>query len=262
MRPILTPDQRIQAITLYQTGASLAAVAAQFGCSVHVIHHALKAAGISRRNPWNAVPNKPAPELLRQLYLDERKSSTEIGVMYETSFAVVCRWLKEYDIPRRSASEAKKLDMERWSYDDRLRITEASRAMFTGRPRSHKNLVNRAIGVQRSPAISKFEHMLLDALALHGITPVPQLAVDKYNIDLALPDRMLAIEVHGGNWHNTSAKKIRIDTAKAKILRQHGWTIFVVKTRRQQWVDLAVTRIMEWIMANPLLQQGELDLES
>jgi very-short-patch-repair endonuclease len=97
----------------------------------------------------------------------------------------------------------------------------------------------------------------MTALAPHDIHPIPQYAVDKYNIDLALPDNMLAIEVHGGNWHMTSAKKRAQDAEKFQVLRAHGWVILIVKTRRQCWLDLGVASIRQWLISHP---KGQLQL--
>lgn len=189
---------------------------------------------------------RPSAELLRTLYVEDRKSSTEIATLYGVAFATVCGWLELYGIPRRSASEAKKLDMERWSYEDRLRLTAVSRRLINRGNKPHNWLCLKAKGVQEHPSISKYERMILDALETEGFHPIPQYAVDKYNIDLAFPLQKLAIEIDGGCWHNTPKKRAS-DMAKEAFLRAEGWRVRRLRTRRQDWVKRAVSAIRQFI---------------
>jgi very-short-patch-repair endonuclease len=181
---------------------------------------------------------------LKRLYIDEKMSSIAIASRFECTYATICKWLHEYDIPTRTASEAKRLDMERWSREDRLRITAASRRLITGKKRSHNDLCKRAKGKQRTARMSEYEKALFEKLSALGYKPIPLFALDKFNIDLAFPELKLGIEVDGGNWHKTTRIKIAQDTAKADMLNSLGWRIIRVKTRRQDWLPIAVSSIM------------------
>lgn len=134
--------------------------------------------------------------------------------------------------------------MERLSYEEKLAITAASRAIITGKKRSHEDLCKRAIGKQRNAKPSKYEAALLAALRERGISPVLHFAFDKFNIDLALPSDRLAIEVDGGNWHRTQRRKMEADQRKQSLLEQEGWAIVRCNTRRQNWVAESIDRVM------------------
>jgi very-short-patch-repair endonuclease len=71
---------------------------------------------------------------------------------------------------------------------------------------------------------SKYELIMYEALKAKGLSPFPNLAVGRYNIDIAFQDVLLAIEVDGGNWHN-SPKKRELDHKKSKYLSSLGWNI-------------------------------------
>ena len=76
-----------------------------------------------------------------------------------------------------------------------------------------------------------------------GLDPVLHFAIDKFNIDLALVEHRLAVEVDGGNWHRTACRKVAQDTRKREALTASGWTMLSVPTRRADWIDRALERV-------------------
>ena len=171
---------------------------------------------------------KPDATTLRRLYVDERKSSGEIGRMFERSSPQVCAWLRAAGIKRRSASEASQLFLSTTSYESRLAMTRASRAIITGRKRSDDDLERRALGKQRGCKLSGLEQRALDCLRAAGLDPVPLLAVGKFNVDMGFPAARVALEVDGGNWHKTDRRKRAADAVKAAFLAEQGWTLLRV----------------------------------
>lgn len=101
-----------------------------------------------------------------------------------------------------------------------------ARAAIIGHKRSHADLCNRAKGKQRAAKLSGDELAIMEAFNSAGLHPVPLFAVDKYNIDFAFPDAMLAVEYNGGNWHNSPAKRAS-DEVKAEYLHKAGWRLIV-----------------------------------
>lgn len=247
----LKPDQ-ISAITaLYQQGATISSLAEQFGCNHKTIRRALKMSGIATPKRRGGLP-KPDADTLRREYWEERQPSTMLAQKYGVSFGSICKWLQEYDIPRRSFSEAKKLDWERWDDTDRLKLTAASRAVLNWEEPSHAHLCQRAQGRERKKRLSTYEAMLLPALQARGLNPIAQFAIDKFNIDFAFPEQLLAVELHGGCWHNTPKKKA-FDEAKRLFIEPLGWRILVIRARRKDWVNEAVANILDALMLLPLL---------
>lgn len=73
--------------------------------------------------------------------------------------------------------------------------------------------------------LSPLETMFLELFKAVGIPVVPQYAIDIFNVDFAIPDAKLAIEIDGGNWHIDHPRKIAQDTKKQSFLTEAQWTI-------------------------------------
>lgn len=109
---------------------------------------------------------------------------------------------------------------------DRAALMANATAVIRGARRSHADLCKRARTKQERLILSQDEQEILAAMRAVGLSPIPHLAFDKYNIDFAFPERRVAVEYHGGNWHNTPAKHHQ-DAAKAAFLRAEGWHLLV-----------------------------------
>ena len=184
---------------------------------------------------------KPSKNWLESEYF--LYTATDIARKIGVSAVTVLRWLREYDIPVRSLSSTAELVAKRRTYEEQLRITAKSRAAITGKKRSHADLCKRAIGKQRNAKLSKYEKLLYDRLIDLGYFPIPSFAVDKYNIDLAFPEKRIAIEVNGGNWHSTERRKIKQDNSKKSFMDAERWLLIPVSTRRKDWVNVAIKDI-------------------
>jgi len=150
----------------------------------------------------------PPAEVLKHKYEVELLSAEQIAKEYGTTRMVTQRWLRNAGIKMRSTAEAKRAELSHYSYEKRLQMTEASRRVINRHEtKPHAWLVARAKGVQAKARLSKHEQTFLEAFTDRGIRVVPQYAVDIYNIDFAIPELMIAIEVDGGNWHKSSPKK-------------------------------------------------------
>lgn len=75
-------------------------------------------------------------------------------------------------------------------------------------------------------------------LAIHDAgLPVPQLqhwviadGARRYRLDLAYPDRRIAIEYDGFDSHRRSPEQLERDAERRLWLHEHGWTVIVVRT--------------------------------
>lgn len=77
--------------------------------------------------------------------------------------------------------------------------------------------------------------------------------VDVWNIDIAIPDRMHAIEIDPGHWHDT-IDKAPIDIRKNRALVKAGWRVFrftgdVVRLSNSRLLDLAKQMVGEYEIA-------------
>jgi very-short-patch-repair endonuclease len=73
------------------------------------------------------------------------------------------------------------------------------------------------------------EFMFMLALRGAGFFPVPEFAVERFNIDFAFPDEMLAVELDP-RWHRSRSKR-EIDTRKDQRLAELGWTVLRLDSR-------------------------------
>jgi very-short-patch-repair endonuclease len=118
--------------------------------------------------------------------------------------------------------------MRQW-YDEQppdtgQRLTAEAHRASKGQSKPREYLLERAKHNQETRLGTEGERRVMAVLHEHGIPHTPQLAVDIFNIDIALPDRKLAIEVNGGNWHTTQAHQAG-DTKKRAFLEAEGWTV-------------------------------------
>jgi very-short-patch-repair endonuclease len=110
--------------------------------------------------------------------------------------------------------------------EQRNAMISAAQAKVRGMKRSHDDLCKRARTKQERAQLSGDESEIMAAFDAAGLHPIPLYAVEKFNIDFAFPDAMLAVEYHGGNWHNSTAKRAQ-DERKAAFLNERGWTLLV-----------------------------------
>lgn len=168
----------------------------------------------------------PSPEFLRFLYIDQDMTIGQVAKAIGVGHRKAKRLLLESGITLRTMSEEKRLRISLMTYEQRLSMTAAGRSVITGRKRSHDDLCKRARTKQDRAQLSGDELVILEAMHAAGLHPVPLLAVDKFNIDFGFADAMLAVEYHGGNWHNSAAKQAQ-DARKREYLEAHGWRVIV-----------------------------------
>jgi very-short-patch-repair endonuclease len=206
-----------------EEGLTTTAIARQLGCGSTTVSTWLKQEGIPLRPKGRRSAN-PGADALRALYWDEGRSSTEIAEQLGVTVSAVCGWLREANVPLRSASERGEHWLAQRTPEERASFIEAAHAAVRGTTKTHADLCRRATEKQRTMKPSALEAELLEALQGLGHDPILNFAVDKYNVDLAFPDLKLAVEVDGGNWHN-SAKKRRADEPKQTFLEAEGWKV-------------------------------------
>lgn len=93
---------------LYASGKSIADIADQLGVGFKRTRNALIAAGVKRRKPGAMPSSSPGHELLRRLYVDDRKSTRQIAPMLNVTTTTVRLWLKSAGIKMRTIAEGKK----------------------------------------------------------------------------------------------------------------------------------------------------------
>ncbi|MCZ2097740.1 MAG: endonuclease domain-containing protein [Anaerolineae bacterium] len=85
--------------------------------------------------------------------------------------------------------------------------------------------------------LTEYEAHFLTVLTNAGLVPIPQLAVESFNIDFAFPDEMLAVELDP-RWHNSPAKR-PADARKDERLTALGWSVLRLDTRTSDEYNVA-----------------------
>ncbi|MGD6850765.1 MAG: DUF559 domain-containing protein [Candidatus Bathyarchaeia archaeon] len=116
--------------------------------------------------------------------------------------------------------------------------TKAAHDAVRGMTRSREELLQRALIKQNNwTQLSAGELEVMKLLNDIGIQVIPQYALDIFNIDLAVPDRKIAIEVDGGEWHN-SGRKQAMDERKEALLKAEDWLLLRFNVGKRKFVRL------------------------
>jgi len=147
------------------------------------------------------------------------------------SRAVIRRHLVEKCVPLRNQSESESV---KWS-----RMTEAQRRsqvapahiaargrVVTATEKSRRSSTHERTGSRSSPLEQRF----VELLAVSGVAFTQQKSVGPYNLDFAVKELPIAVEIFGGNWH-ASGRHLASHPERCKYLLDNGWSIIII------WVD-------------------------
>lgn len=160
-------------------------------------------------------------EEMAELYRDG-KTTREIGANFGVSKRPVEIAMKKAGIKFRTESEKKLNWWNKQNAKIRKKFNRRMIIKIKGKKQAHKHRCRIALAKQHNPRLSKYERLIWKKIRKHGF--IPQYAIDKFNIDFALPSKKLAVEINGGHFHS-SPKKIKQDIAKRKCIEACGWRI-------------------------------------
>ena len=165
------------------------------------------------------------PEELKRLYVERGLPEYEVAERLGTSRYLVSRNLFWYGIQRRGVSEANVLRFTN-NPSERDRAASHARQFFTGRPQTDemRHQIAKTVHMNQKQ-VSHYERQVHDRLKELGLAVELLWPLDRWNIDIAIPDVLLAVEIHGG-WHDAPKKRDQ-DRRKAEYLKEQGWTLLV-----------------------------------
>lgn len=225
-----TPDEIDYAERLYASGQSFDQVAAALGRkSADGIRHALQRRGVEAR-PAHAVMaghNRIAPPADLKTVHASGESVLAMSKRYDVARGVVERWLRNAGLPIRSSSEAGVLRMGRMTAAERKQLASASHAARRGQIVSdevQEKIAATRERIQYGGRTSPGTDVLCAMLHSDDISHVREKAVGRYNVDIALPESSVAVEVLGGNWHGAKP----IHARRTPDILNRGWHILFV----------------------------------
>lgn len=181
------------------------------------------------------------PGHIESLYLGG-DSVVSLARQFNCSQGTIRRILRAANISLRGWSEAGRTRWDRNPDSASLEGLAKGRLSRTGVPLPAQSLERRALAHQRSRQnrIGRGEKALERYLRELGHNPTPQLAVGKYNIDLAL--RPLAIEVHTDSHHPIRRGRL---LKRTEYLESLGWIVCFVWLSSKQIVTRTTARRLD-----------------
>lgn len=231
----MSPGELDDAARLYASGQSFQQVATRLGHNADAIGRALRRRGVEAR-PRGGRPaynRLPAPSDLHQRFADVG-TVLALSRHYEVDRGAVSRWLTEAGLEVPSASQAATTQRARLTPEERSARAAAAHATVRGSTKSAEVKARVALGrerVQYGGRTSPGCDYLSTGLGRRGVPHVREKAVGPYNVDIALPDARIAVEVLGGNWHGSKP----IHAQRTPYILNQGWSLlFVWNTKRCQ----------------------------
>jgi very-short-patch-repair endonuclease len=165
---------------------------------------------------------------------------TEISDKFGCSKNVIKRRLIDNGVHIRSRSEVvQTIWKTRWnSPAEKEKMLSAAWDASRGRTDSIDTKIARAKTIeQKLIGRGRFEEPVAKLFENKGFEVVRQMAVNIYNIDIAIPTHRIAVEVFGGNWHSLHNAKER---QHVKYLLDNNWFVFIIRINREVFDEISI----------------------
>lgn len=186
-------------------------------------------------------------EMLYRRYLGG-ESENVIAKSLGVSRSVVKRNLLACGIARRGQSEAETLKWSRMTPEQRRVQVAAAHDAVRDTPQSEEHRCKIASGCERLLSnVSRIDRRCYAMLESCGLKPVLNKAIGRYNVDVALPESSIAVEIFGGYWHAAGSHATRFRKRFNYIL-DAGWTPVIIWVSRDYPLEFGA---IEYIAALP-----------
>lgn len=236
-------------LKLYNSGMSGEQLANHFGVGKTTICRRLAEIGIHIER----VRGIDIQKLIR-LY-NSGMSINQLARRFHTTRRTIDKRLKDNGIVTRTPSEAMYVRMRQTTAEERARMVKAAHAAARGRRQSFEELCRHSAGREAvAKSGSRIEEICRNELELRGFGTVPQKAIGPYNIDIALTEYPIAVEIFGGNWHASGDHAVRFKE-RVKYILDSGWHIVIIWVIRDY--PLEVGAIDYIVSLAELISSGE-----
>lgn len=213
-------------IARYIAGESVRELAGEAGINPKTIYKEIKRRDVLRPTRIE-IPN--LPHIIERYLAGESEQSLakELGV----SRSVLSRRLAEHGIQRRDISDSMYIRWANATPEQKSRMLdnahEASRGSSVPDERKERVAKTRE---RISYFISPIENIMADWLREFGMSITQQKAIGAYNVDIAVNEPPIAIEIFGGGWHSSGEHAARF-VERFKYILNQGWHVVIV------WLD-------------------------
>lgn len=240
-------------VQFYIAGETVNKLASKFGINRKVIYRLIAERGVVKSQRID-IPE--LPDILTRYIAGESEQS--LSLEFGLSRTVLRRRIIEAGITPRTISDTMKMRWKSASSDQRARMLNpahnATKGITPTQARMAKAALTRQINKSRDSVVERY---LIAMLQERGISVIPQLAVGIYNIDIAINESSIAVEIFGGGWHASGKHAARFFERNKYILNQ-GWSLIIVWLDARHYplgvgcADYIVARIEE-LRLNPSL---------
>lgn len=239
------------AVELYLSGKSTHQVAADLGIGATTLSRKLKARGIEPRSNRRDLPVAEVVEKYRA-GVSEYALATE----YSVERAVIAKRLEEAGVERRDCGEAATFRYASTTREQRKALTAAANAAKRGVAEPEERLIRSALTREGEPKpMSTHEARFADWLSERNVPHTREKAIGRYNTDFAVGP--VAVEILGGEWHNTRTKFL-VHGRRTPYILDQGWAIaFLWATPTHPMTDAVADYIVAYVdevSRNPALR--------
>lgn len=218
MTRILTPHDRNDLIQAYREGATSQDLRKRFPISVTQFYRILKEAGIAVRGSRRDID---ASALLSRYKAGE--SELALAHVFGVSRTAVRKRLIEGGFEPRNRSKANSQRMRNLTAQGRKDLTSAANQTMRGSTPTPEQQAKHAATFQASLGYDTVDEMtLMEWLEARGATCKPQLAIGPYNVDIAIHEPPIAVELRSRAAYPPNHRERR------EYLFDQGWSICYV----------------------------------
>lgn len=231
-RPAWNPPNADDLVRRYQSGETEKDLAAEVGAPRVTFRNFLQRRGVHEMGRAKVVPSRrwaphnPDDVIRRYLAGESEKALAEA---YGVGRTAVRGLLERTGTAVRGRGDAMLTRMAQTSPEERAHLTAAANAAVLGSSRSEEDMIRRALAAEHgaySNRVGRWENEIAAELTRRGYTSIPQKAIGRYNVDIAIEP--VAVEVHSAPaYPHTLPRHVE----RIKYLADRGWpSVYVMAT--------------------------------
>lgn len=219
-------------VFLYNSGVSCDKIAKDLGLAHNTVYRRLREMGVVLKGVRLDID----VDTLIKLH-ESGIHVKQLAEMFGISRKTITNRFKKRGFVQRGHSEFMKERMKNTTPEERARLTSAAHAAARGRRCSDEELCKRAASKENDPRwISPVERKCIGLFQKSGLSVTPQKAVGPYNIDIALAEYPIAVEIFGGYWHSGGRHAARFRKRTDYIINA-GWIPVIIWVSRDYPLD-------------------------
>jgi very-short-patch-repair endonuclease len=212
----------------YEGGLSLAKLMSKFHIATPTIIHVLKENGVVLRTypTWRDLPQQEVVDVY-----ESGISENKVAKMFGVTRQAIRLLLISNHLHIRGQSEAEFLKWSQMTEEVKKHQIEAAHVSAKGKIHTFQERVNHAMSCFRTGNhATAIEKELISWLADRDIKSIGQFPIGIYNVDIAINEPPIVVEIFGGGWHSSGHHAAR-HNERTKYLLDQGWNVVIV------WID-------------------------